>query len=179
MQTGDLEPVSVQQACASFCSMINTCDGFYIEVKAGVSGVCHLVDEDAEPTKSRKSAVGAGKVYYVKAPMDQASKDLSPGGKGVRDCDADTAQLHELVCTSLYPSGQAFLAGTCADPSTTSLAETVAMPDMKCPGEDRLIGCEILAIEGDKYDDSKRFNLFAKTAIQPKVRPRLTQLTVQ
>ena len=100
--------------------------------------------------------------------MDAGSKTKSPGAIGFRDCDTDNDQLNSGICSAILPATP-FFAQTCSDPSIVSFPQTLTLPDMRCPGEDRLIGCEILAVEGEKYDDGMRDQLFGRSAFYSKV----------
>ena len=131
------------QICANRCALSGQeCEAFYYETQDDGTE-CHLVDEDLESGKNR--IIGHGqdltdRIYYVKEAIDESVVVTRPLGLEP-PCDTDDTELSEEQCNE-YPS-EVLTAYECSNLQTTYLSTIQQVSDIKCPGEDRILQCEL------------------------------------
>lgn len=137
----------VAQVCANFCTLSGAeCEAFYIEEKA--AGNCHLVNEDQE-TVNRTIGHGQDRedIYYIKQMVGSTITmtrplDLTP------PCDTDTATQSENDCAA-FPTDVLTYFDCTANEDTYLGTVTNKISDKKCPGEDRILQCELEGAAAD------------------------------
>ena len=162
------------QICANRCALSGQeCEAFYYEPQDDGTE-CHLVDEDLESGKNR--IIGHGqdltdRIYYVKEAVDESVVVTRPLGLEP-PCDTDETELSEEQCNE-YPS-EVLTSYECSNLQTTYLSTIQQVSDIKCPGEDRILQCELQdGKAGSNIDVKNRENLlqdaFLKSFEDPNV----------
>ena len=163
----------IVQICANRCVLSgNECDAFYVKDNPDDGTECHLVLE----TPQNNRTIGHGKdredVYYVKMALGE-DLDIPRPQKLEPPCDTDTNELSESECAE-FPADNVLTYHTCTDVQNTYIGTATIISDTKCPGEDRILQCEL---EDGKADsniaENTRFSVlnhaFLKTYIDENV----------
>ena len=80
------------------------------------------------------------RIYYVKESVDEPVVITRPLGLEP-PCDTDDTQLTEEQCSEA-PT-EAVTSYECSNVQTTYLSTIQQVSDIKCPGEDRILQCEL------------------------------------
>ena len=158
------EATLVQQArarhiCASFCTILGSCDGYYIEEDSDGKD-CQIIDEHADPLLMRTTRPDIATTYYVRKAGNEQAKSLREDPYGFKECDAEPIKFSQGFCDAMLPKA-AKTTYEC-DWSGADYRESVdEISDRSCDGEDRLRRCEMLAVGGlDSIDNEATIAAF-------------------
>ncbi|XP_059082486.1 uncharacterized protein LOC131880005 [Tigriopus californicus] len=135
------DPDRSVEFCANFCTLDSTCDAFYLSQSE--EGNCHVVDEDSSAIpRTYGHEWRTGKMYYVKESVASNFSDVLPLPDLFEiPCDGDNFTLEASQCDQFPKQNVTYY--SCPFSSSRYEDTILEIPDSKCPGEDRLLLCEL------------------------------------